>query len=48
MLEWGYPNRCRLIQYRIAGNASGSAVTEILNDQAGKTGVKFQKGTKNE
>ncbi len=28
----------------IAGNASGSAVTEILNDQAGKTGVKFQKG----
>ena len=28
----------------IAGNASGSAVTEILNDQAGKTSVKFQKG----
>ncbi|WP_233431339.1 hypothetical protein, partial [Klebsiella variicola] len=28
----------------IAGNASGSAVTEILNDQAGKTDVKFQKG----
>ncbi len=28
----------------IAGNAAGSAVTEILNDQAGKTGVKLQKG----
>ncbi len=45
MSGWEYPNRCRLIQYLgIAGNASGSAVTEILNDQAGKTGVKFQKG----
>ena len=28
----------------IAGNAAGSAVTEILNDQAGKIGVKLQKG----
>ena len=28
----------------IAGNTAGSAVTEILNDQAGKTGVKLQKG----